>query len=175
MPSSFLWNSLTTPHIFHPASVVGASGWFRCTSESPWIWQNQTLLIWTGGWLGGKIWMGPEPSAPVLNRERRTSFHQEEKSAACLTSPPKQERKEVLIILPVTGASSEWGGTQCVTGGPIPAPSPVFPVWIYWLGGEQTLTGRQQTRTKERGNDAGGGFITDTKDTRYFSMSLSGS
>lgn len=63
------------------------------------------------------------------------------------------------------------GGTRCVTGRLVPAPPPV--VWIYWLGGEQTLTGIQQTRTKERGNDAGG-LITVTKDTRYFSMSLSG-
>lgn len=28
----------------------------------------------------------------------------------------------------------------CVTGGPVPAPSPAIPVLIYWWGGEQTLT-----------------------------------
>lgn len=35
----------------------------------------------------------------------------------------------------------------------VAVPSPVVPVWIYWLGGGQTLTGRQQTRTKGHGND----------------------
>lgn len=155
--------------------------WMRLGDSDPpefVVWQNHTLLIWTVGELVEMFGWAPNhrPSPWTM---RRTSFHQDKKSAACLTSPPhphpRAGKEGSLNHLASHGSflGVVVGGTRCVTGRLVPAPPPVVPVWIYWLGGEQTLTGRQQTRTKERGNDAGG-FITVTKDTRYFSTSLSG-
>lgn len=51
------------------------------------VWQNHTLLIWTVGELVEMFGWAPNhrPSPWTM---RRTSFHQDEKSAACLTRPP---------------------------------------------------------------------------------------
>lgn len=139
-------------------------------------WVTQ-FVVWFVA--GGKMFrMGPEPSAPSLNRERHTCIHQEEKSAACLRSPPPGAGREGSLNHLAShrsflgmGGGGWWGHSMC-HGGPVPVRSPVVTVWIYWLGGEQTLTGRQQTRTREGGGD-GAGRLSCPKGT-FPCSSLSG-
>lgn len=60
------------------------------------VWQNHTLLIWTIGELVEMFGWAPN-HRPSPWTVRRTSFHQDEKSAACLTSlpsPPPRAGKE---------------------------------------------------------------------------------
>lgn len=132
------------------------------------VWRNQMLLVWTSGCncLGG-----PKPSAPTMKHERGTSFHQDKKSAACLTSPPEQERKNWGFLW--GGAVSLLTSTRgCVTGGPVPVPSPVIPVLIYWWGGEQTLTRDSKQEQRNVGMML---EVVSWLKSPYFSSSVSGS